>query len=44
MEVALRVLLAAGPDDDPAWDEQVRGVVSLVTAMLCRVTRRLRSD
>jgi AcrR family transcriptional regulator len=35
MEVALRVLLAAGPADDPEWDEQVRGVVSLVTAMLC---------
>lgn len=35
MEVALRVLLAAGPADDPAWDEQARGVVSLVTAMLC---------
>jgi AcrR family transcriptional regulator len=35
MEAALRVLLAAGPPDDPEWDEQVRGVVSLVTAMLC---------
>jgi AcrR family transcriptional regulator len=35
MEVALNVLLAAGPDDDPEWAEQVRGVVSLVTAMLC---------
>ncbi len=35
MEVAVDVLLAAGPDDDPEWDEQVRGVVSLVTAMLC---------
>ena len=35
MEVALRVLLEAGPADDPEWDEQVRGVVSLVTAMLC---------
>jgi AcrR family transcriptional regulator len=35
MEAALRVLLAAGPADDPEWDEQVRGVVSLVTAMLC---------
>ena len=35
MEVALRVLLAAGPADDPEWDEQVRGVVTLVTAMLC---------
>jgi AcrR family transcriptional regulator len=35
MEVAIRVLLAAGPPDDPQWDEQVRGVISLVTAMLC---------
>ena len=35
MEVALRVLLAAGPADDPKWDEEVRGVVSLMTAMLC---------
>jgi AcrR family transcriptional regulator len=35
MEVALRVLLAAGPADDTEWDEQVRGVVTLVTAMLC---------
>ena len=35
MEVALRVLLAAGPADDPEWDEQARGVVSLVTAILC---------
>jgi AcrR family transcriptional regulator len=35
MELALRLLLAAGPDDDPEWDEQVRGAVSLVTVMLC---------
>jgi AcrR family transcriptional regulator len=35
MEAALNVLLAVGPAEDPEWDEQVRGVVSLVTAMLC---------
>jgi len=35
LEVAIRVLRAAGPVDDPRWDDEVRGVVSLVTAMLC---------
>jgi AcrR family transcriptional regulator len=35
LEAAIRVLRAAGPVDDPRWDEEVRGVVSLVTAMLC---------
>lgn len=35
LEAAISVLRAAGPVDDPRWDEEVRGVVSLVTAMLC---------
>jgi len=35
LEAAISVLRAAGPVDDPTWDEEVRGVVSLVTAMLC---------
>jgi AcrR family transcriptional regulator len=35
LEAAIRVLRAAGPADDPGWDEEVRGVISLVTAMLC---------
>ncbi len=35
LEAAIGQLRAAGPADDPSWDEEVRGVVSLVTAMLC---------
>ena len=35
LEAAIRVLRASGPADDSRWEEQVRGVVSLVTAMLC---------
>jgi AcrR family transcriptional regulator len=35
LEAAIRVLRASGPADDARWDEEVRGVVSLVTAMLC---------
>lgn len=35
LEAAIRVLRASGPADDPRWEEEVRGVVSLVTAMLC---------
>ncbi len=35
METAIRVLIEAGPADDDAWEEKARGVVSLVTAMLC---------
>jgi AcrR family transcriptional regulator len=35
VEAAIRVLRAAGPADDPRWEEEVRAVVSLLTAMLC---------
>lgn len=35
LEAAIRVLRASGPADDPRWEEEVRGVVSLLTAMLC---------
>ena len=35
LEAAISVLRAAGPVDDLRWDEEVRGVVSLATAMLC---------
>jgi TetR/AcrR family transcriptional regulator, repressor for neighboring sulfatase len=35
MGSAIDALLTAGPGDDPAWDEKVREVVSLITAMLC---------
>lgn len=35
LEAAVRLLLDAGPPDDRHWDEEVRGVVTLVTATLC---------